>query len=90
MSSIILGTLASLLPNLVFYKLFFLQYTATHQRFIKFIYLCEGLKFAGMAFLFSVFLQWPGLQVVKFFSSFMFFELVRVLYLFYKLTRTSA
>lgn len=82
MSSIILGTLASVLPNLLFFKLYFYLQTTTPAQFIKVVYLCEVLKFAGMALSISAFLQWPGLQIVKFFSAFLLFEVVRLLCLF--------
>ena len=90
MYSIIAGILASVLPNLFFAWLYFGRAAKTPQDFIRGFYLGEGLKYAGLVFLLSVFLQLPGLHVVKFFSAFLLSEMTRLFYQFFKLARTTA
>lgn len=80
-----LGMLASVLPNLLFYKLFFFRATAKPKSFIRFVFFSEGLKFVGLALLLSVFLQLPNIQIKKFFTAFLFLELARLGYYFFGL-----
>lgn len=89
MFSIIFGTLASVLPNLFFAWLYFLLDARAPKRFIKFIFLNEGLKFVGVALLVSAFLQWPSIQTNKFFSAFLVSEAVRFFYYFLRLARNT-
>lgn len=89
MSSIILGMLASVLPNLLQYRLYTIIKDKVPNRFIKFFYLSEGVKFAALALLVSAFLQWPNLHIVKFFTAFLLSEMARLLFQFFKLKRTA-
>ncbi len=83
MFSIMLGMLASVLPNLLFYKLFFYRTTAKPKSFLRFVFFSEGLKFVGLALLLSVFLRLPNIQVKNFFAAFLIFELARIMYYFF-------
>lgn len=89
MSSIIIGILASVLPNLLFYWLYRLSKARTPLWFVRFLYINEGLKFAALALLVSAFLLWPNLQKVNFFMAFLFSELARLLWQFFQLSRTN-
>lgn len=89
MSSIICGILASVLPNLLFYRLYATSRVKTPVQFIRFLYLNEGIKFAVLALLVSAFLLWPGLQVKQFFAAFVLCELVRLFFNALQLKRTT-
>ncbi len=83
MFSIMLGVLASVLPNLFFYKLFFFRVTAKPKSFLRFVFFSEVLKFVGLALLLSLFLRLPNIQVKKLFAAFLLLELARVMYYFF-------
>lgn len=87
LSSIMFGVLASVLPNLFCFWLQLKLGNKAPEQLLRFVYFIEGLKFAGLALLVSVFLQWPGLHIIKFFSAFMLSEMIRLFYHFFKLTR---
>lgn len=87
MYSIIFGTLASVLPNLLFAWLYFRSTVNRPVQFMRLVYLYEGLKFAILAAVFSVCLRWPDLQVTKFFTAFLLCELFRFVFIKYKLAR---
>ena len=89
MFSILLGVLASILPNLVFVWLYKLSTTRAPERFIKSLYISEGIKFAGMALLQCAFLQWPGLQIERYFGAFVCAELIRLFYIYAYARKTA-
>lgn len=88
MSSIMLGVLASILPSFISVWLYSMRSDRNPTQLVRYFYLIEGLKFAGLAFLVSVFLQWPDLHIIKFFSAFVLSEMMRLFYQFFKLVRT--
>lgn len=90
MFSIIAGTLASVLPNLIFGWLCFRRGTGVPKKIVRIFYLAEGLKFAVLVLLLSIFLPLPHLNVTGFFSAFLFFEITRLFYQFFILARTTA
>lgn len=89
MYSIIFGTLASVLPNLVFFWFLTLAKSRAPKTFINIFYISEGLKFAGLAAFLCICLLWPNLQVVNFFGGFLCAEIVRFAYIATQLIRTS-
>lgn len=89
MFSIIVGILASVFPNLLFVWLYNKAKASAPDRFVKLFYLNEGIKFGVLALLVSACLQWPGLQVVKFFSAFLLAEFARLSLQFFFLSRKA-
>ena len=80
MFSIILGILASVLPNLLFYWFYIFIKAKTPIWFVRFFYLNEGIKFAVLALLVSAFFQWQNLHFIEFFIAFLLCELARLLF----------
>lgn len=89
MFSIIMGILASVFPNLLFVWLYNRSKARAPNRFVKLFYISEGIKFGVLALLVSACLQWPDLQVIKFFIAFLLAEFARLFWQFIFLSRTS-
>lgn len=83
----ILGIVASIVPNYVFRWLFLRQDARTPRQIVKYFYLCASLKFISFVLLFSVILQWSKLHVVCFFMAFLVSELGRCVYCWFDLPR---
>lgn len=90
MFSILFGILASVLPNLFFYWLYFALDASAPRQFVKTIYIVEGLKFVILAAVIISCLQWPGLQINKFIFGFVLAEVSRIGFHLYKLVRIRA
>lgn len=90
MFSIIAGILASVLPNLIFVRLYFWRGTNVPQEIVKGFYWGEALKFVVLVLLLSILLQLPQLDMLRFFSAFLLSEMTRLLYQFFRLARTTA
>lgn len=90
MFSILIGILASVLPNLLFVWLYKKSLALAPDKFLKILYISEGLKFAGLALLLSICLQWSGLQVKHFILAFVGAEIMRAFYGVYLFARKIA
>jgi F0F1-type ATP synthase assembly protein I len=69
-ASIILGIVASAVPNLLFRRVFFRHTVQTPQQIVRLFYWGAVFKFVGFVLLFCLILQWPSLQTKMFFVSF--------------------
>lgn len=88
MLSIIVGILASVLPNVLFALLYFKHSKAPHE-IVRCFYWAEIFKFVALVLLLSIFLQLPNLSVPRFFSAFLLSEMTLLFYKFFILTRTT-
>ncbi len=77
MFSILIGILASALPNLLSFYLCKRVLGMAPSKFLNTLYVSEVLKFAGLALLFSICLQWPCLHVKHFILAFVCTEVLR-------------
>lgn len=87
--SIVLGMLASVLPNLFFKKLFYAFGKDSPKKIVNALYLGGACKYLGMALLVSLFLQLPNLNIRIFCVAIICSEVVRMGFQFISLRTTA-
>lgn len=89
MMSVMLGLIASVLPNWIFKYVYFRSNLHTTSQIVKNLYWSAILKVIGLILLLGLILQLAKLEAWKFILAFIFGDLVCKLYYWLNLLRVS-